>query len=396
MPVHCKACAYRTRQDSQQSRSGELLHGAKLGCHIGGTGFINLRATVDNVRVFDNPQREAIRNVKPLLANTRFPIAIFLVVLSSAVYCAEVSGTLRLESKIPLGAVRGRIDHLSLDLDRQRLYVAELGNQSIGVVDLKTRTVIRTFIGFSEPQGLGYVKATDNLYVANAGDGTVRILDAADGSELGHIAWGSDADNVRVDDISGRVYVGYGSGHLAVINAADRSKTADVPLKAHPEGFQLESGGQRIFVNVPDAHEIAILDRATNKQVASWATGHLQANFPLTIDSTHHRALAVFRSPATLGEFNSQTGMLVGESRTCGDADDLFVDVKRERLYVICGEGYIAVWLWQSGGYKTLEQIPTPAGARTALYVPELDRLFLAVRATSNTPAAIWVYSPTP
>src|SRR5882724_3340463 len=168
------------------------------------------------------------------------------------------SSPLRLEAKIPLGNVRGRIDHMSIDLARQRLFVAELGNDSVGVVDLKDRKVLRRISGLAEPQGVGYAPSSDTLYVASARDGSVRLFAGEDYREVSRIALGDDADNIRGDAVTNRVVIGYGSGALAVIDAGNRGKIADISLKAHPEGFQLGRDGSRIFVNVTSAREIAV------------------------------------------------------------------------------------------------------------------------------------------
>jgi DNA-binding beta-propeller fold protein YncE len=305
---------------------------------------------------------------------------------------AEVSG-LELEAKIPLGDVRGRIDHLAVDLGRQRLYVAELGNDSLGVVDIKERKTIRTLTGLREPQGIGYVASTDTLYVANAKDGSVRLFQGTDLTPAGQIALGDDADNVRVDDTGHRVFVGYGSGALAVIDTATRAKIADIALKGHPESFRLEPSGNRIFVNVPDDREIAVVDRATNKQTASWTTSGRLFNFPLAVDE-NGRVLVVFRLPARLAVFRSADGQPVAAVSTCGDSDDLFVDSKRHRVYVSCGEGFVDVFAVEGDNYTRIAHVATVSGARTSLFVPEIDRLFLAVRASGGTPASIWVFRP--
>src|SRR5215216_1101254 len=144
---------------------------------------------------------------------------------------------LELEAKIPLGDVKGRIDHLAFDPKRHRIFVAELGNGSVGVVDLNDRKVIHVISGLKEPQGVAYVPSTDTLYVANGGDGSVRLFKAGDYTAAGIIDLGEDADNVRVDTAGNRVFVGYGSGALAVIDPTSRSKIAEIPLNAHPESF---------------------------------------------------------------------------------------------------------------------------------------------------------------
>jgi YVTN family beta-propeller protein len=317
-----------------------------------------------------------------------------LLLLSANPLQAAEAAPLVLEAKIPLGTVRGRIDHLAFDTTRQYLYVAELGNDSVGVVDLKLNKVVRTLTGLHEPQGIGYVKSTDTLYVANAADGTVRLFRGADLAPVGEIALGQDADNVRVDDAAHRVYVGYGSGALGVIDTATRTKVADIPLKAHPESFQLERAGQRIFINVPDAREIAVVDRAANRVVANWTTDSLRANFPLALDGASRHVFAVFRDPARVGVFAEEDGGLVTSFETCGDSDDVFFDSKRRRLYVTCGEGFVDVFAEEAGAYRRMGHVGSSAGARTSLFVADLDRLLLAVRATATAPASIWVFRP--
>ena len=124
-----------------------------------------------------------------------------------------------LEQKIPLGKVGGRIDHLAINLERQRLFVAELGNNSVGIVDLHSGRLMRNLDGFRKPQGVAYVKSTDTLYVSNAGDGAVQLFQGPDFVPAGRIELGEDADNIRVDMKNDKVFVGYGSGALAVIDS---------------------------------------------------------------------------------------------------------------------------------------------------------------------------------
>jgi hypothetical protein len=126
---------------------------------------------------------------------------------------------LQLEAKIPLGSVHGRIDHMAIDLGRHRLFVAELGNDSVGVVDLDAHKVVHQLGGLKEPQGVGYLSESDTLFVANAGDGSVRLFQGPDYAPSGRIDLGDDADNIRADQATKRVIVGYGGGALAVIEA---------------------------------------------------------------------------------------------------------------------------------------------------------------------------------
>jgi YVTN family beta-propeller protein len=303
---------------------------------------------------------------------------------------------LQLEAKIALGNVRGRIDHMAVDLKRQRLFVAELGNDSVGIVDLANRKVISRISGLKEPQGVGYEPSTDTLYVANAGDGSVRLFEGDNYKSAGQIELGSDADNIRVDAAAKRVFVGYGSGGLAVIDPSTRSKVANISLTAHPESFQIDPDTSQVFVNVPDVRGITVVDRVSQKQIGKWPLADRGANFPMALDPARRQILVVFRAPAELGVFSMTDGKPIATIETCGDADDLFIDAKRARVYVSCGAGFVDVLEAKEASYRRIARIPTVSGARTSFFVPEMDRLIVAVRASSGEPAAIWIFRPMP
>jgi DNA-binding beta-propeller fold protein YncE len=316
--------------------------------------------------------------------------------VSEAVIQPAETAPLQLETKILLGDVRGRIDHMAVDLKRQRLFVAELGNDSVGIVDLQNRKLIRRISGLKEPQGVGYEPSTDLLYIANAGDGSVRLFEGNDYKSAGQIELGSDADNIRIDAATNRVIIGYGSGALAVIDPSTRGKVGDIAVKAHPEAFQIDPDTSQIFVNVPDGHGIAVVDRVSQKQIGKWPLANRGANFPMALDHIRREVLVIFRAPAQLGVFSVTAGKLVASAETCGDADDLFIDAKRGRVYVSCGAGFLDVFELRGEAYRRVARIPTIPGARTSLFVPEMDRLLVAVRATSGEPAAIWMFRPMP
>jgi DNA-binding beta-propeller fold protein YncE len=300
---------------------------------------------------------------------------------------------LQLEAKIPLGEVKGRIDHLTLDLRRGRLFVAELGNDTVGVVDLKQRRVVRRLSGFKEPQGLAWSAEADTLYVASGGDGTVRAFTGEALAIGATIDLGDDADNIRLGP-DGQVLVGFGSGALATLDARTLRRGADIRFPGHPEAFQLEKRGSRVFINVPDAREVVVLDRGRSEVSARW---HMDfgANYPMALDEVNARLFVVFRSPAMLGLFSTRDGGALGQFQTCADADDVFLDESRSAVYVICGAGRVEAFDSRTATFKKTGVFQSATGARTGLFSPELDRLFIAVRASGSEPAAIWVLRPT-
>ncbi len=317
--------------------------------------------------------------------------AALLAIYATAATPAE-NPPMQLETKIPLGNVAGRIDHFAYDAKRGHLFIAELGNNTVGVVDPAKRTVVHRITGLSEPQGVGFVEASDTVYVANGGDGSVHLYRGNDFAGRGRIALGSGADNIRYDAKDGRLLVGYGSGALSVIDPATSKPVASYALKAHPESFQIDGNSNRILVNLPEAHAIAVLERSTGKQLAQWPMKYA-ANFAMALDRDQPRLFSAFRKPAKLVGFATDTGQTVAEVDTCGDVDDLFIDARRQRIYVVCGEGFVDV-LDLRDKLRRLAHIPTIEGARTGLFVPELDRLFVAARARGNEPATLWVFQP--
>jgi DNA-binding beta-propeller fold protein YncE len=296
-----------------------------------------------------------------------------------------------LERTIPLAAGSGRIDHMALDSRRGRLFVAELGAGAVEAVDLASGKSIGHIGGLKEPQGVGYLADRDELVVASGGDGSVRFYRGADLSPLGTLELGDDADNVRID-AQGRVVVGYGSGALAVIDPASRGVLSRLALPAHPESFQLDR--DRAYVNLPDAGKIAVADLAKGQVVALWPNPAAKWNFPMALAKDSDALAVVYRLPAQLVVFAASTGKVDQRLETCSDADDVFFDTSRQRIYVSCGSGAVDVFERLATGYTQAARVPTREGARTALFSPGLDRLFVAARAGVTAPAAILVYRP--
>jgi hypothetical protein len=310
---------------------------------------------------------------------------------TSAAGAAAPPAPLALERTIPLAGVSGRIDHMAIDAKGRRLFVAELENGSVEAVDLSSGKSLGRINGLREPQGLGYLPASDEIVVATGGDGMVRFYRASDLALRGTIKLGEDADDVRVDARTGRVLVGYGKA-LAVIDPAARAVVHSIPLPAHPEGF--EPLGDRAFVNLPGAGAVAVLDIASGREVARWPNPGPQFNFPMAVDGAADRVAAVYRLPAKLVLFNGHSGRVEQALDACGDADDLYFDAGRGRLYVTCGGGAVDVFRKAPSGYAHEARIPTRGGARTGLFSPRLDRLYVAARAGAGGPSAILVYRP--
>jgi len=301
---------------------------------------------------------------------------------------------LRLIQTIPLPGVKGRMDHLTLDATGQRLWLAALENNSVEVIDLGAGKRIQSIDGPKEPQGVCLVLS--RVVVAGGEDGIVRFFDYSM-KQAASLKGMDDADNVRYDPREKRLYVGYGKGALGVIDAQKSTKLSDIPLDGHPESFQLEQHGRRIFVNVPTAGEIAVIDRTKGAVIAKWPVKDAKANFPMALDETNRRLFIGCRQPARMLVLDTQSGKTVAKLDCCGDVDDLFYDAAHNRVYLCGGEGCISVFEQiDADHYKPIAKVATAPGARTCLFVAETNRLYLAVPHRGGQEAQVRVYQVQP
>ena len=320
---------------------------------------------------------------------------LFLIaaVAIAALQSRSAQEPLILVRSIDLPRVEGRIDHLAFDAAGQRLFVAALGNNTVEVLDLKSNSHIKSVPGFREPQGIAVLPDPKLVAVANGQGEGVQFIDAGDYHPAGAVRLGEDSDNVRYDPATGRLFVGFGAGALASISPADGKVLGEAKLSGHPESFQLERSGPRVFVNVPTADQIAVVDRAVMKVIATWPVVGAKSNFPMALDEANHRLFVGCRRPARVLMYDATTGKESGSFEIVGDTDDLFYDAALKRLYVSGGEGYLDVFQ-EEGAYRfaRIAHIATAAGARTSLWVPEQARLYLAVPHRGSQKAEIRIY----
>jgi len=304
---------------------------------------------------------------------------------------------LRIVQAIPLPSVIGRIDHFSVDTKRKWVIGSALGNNTVEIVDAFAGRVVRTIPGLAEPQGVLFVGGDINkLFVANAEDGKVRIYDGKTFNLIDTIDFKENTDNLRYDPAIKRVYVGYGedeSSAIGVVDAATNKRLDDAgKLDGHPESFQLETKGPRIFVNIASKEKVSVLDRNT-KAVTDWKLPGLKANFPMAIDEANQRLFIGTRKPARLVVINTTNGTITANLPCAGDMDDLYYDTGRKRVYIPGGEGFISVFQQSDPDhYQAMAKIPSAIGARTGLWYEKRDRLYLAVPSRANQGAELWVY----
>ena len=286
----------------------------------------------------------------------------------------------------------------------QRLFAAAIDNHTIEVIDLQAGRQIHTIANLDAPQGAFYDASTNRLFVSSGGDGTVKIFDGTTFQLQQTVKLASDADNVRYDAHSNRVVVGYGgekflggkavrgqgNGALAFLDSTGKT-TQEIPVGGHPESFQLEKSGTRVFVNDPDHKEIEVADVVKGTVLAHWPVSCAD-NFPMTLDEAHHRLFVGCRIPGRLVVFDTESGKAVVSLET-GSSDDIFYDASKLRIYVISRDGFIEAFQQQDADhYGKLARHPIAPGSGTGFFVPDWGKLFVSARRQGEQTAEILVY----
>ena len=308
-------------------------------------------------------------------------LSLWLAIGSAVLPCAaraQSSEPLRLVRTIALPDLPGRIDHLSVDVQGHRIFLAALEKNTIEVVDLRAGIVSRSLAGFAKPQGVLYLAARHRLFVASGKNGAVSAFDGAalvpaQGAtvSLGADAIGYDAKRDEIYIGSGGGDAGKGRGDLTIFDAATLRRVAALTTDAHAGGSVAEAQGRRMFVLVPEKGEVVVLDSTTHGVFATWTVPGIDKDVALALDERRHRLFLGVRTPPSIVVLNSDSGAVVATVPTAATLDGLSFDAATRRIYTTGGEGFLDVTRQiDADHYRRIARIPTGPVARTSLFVP--------------------------
>lgn len=301
---------------------------------------------------------------------------------------------------IPMPAVEGRIDHITVDPESGRIFAAVYGNDTVEVLDVhRAREMAVIHGGLGEPQGVAFLPDANRIAVTSDIGGTVSFFDATNYSRIGSVSFADDADQIRYDSSAHRLYVGYGDDAESAIGIIDTETWQKLPqtyrLDAHPESFQVDEAGHRIFVNVASKGEVQVIHLDTSK-IDTWKLPGAWENFPIALDLKDHRIFVAARRPARMMVLDSDTGNLIASLPGADDTDDMWYDATRHRIYEPSGEGFIFVYQQVTPDiYDRVAKIPTAIGARTSAYFGQVGKhnsLYVAVPPRANRGAEMWLF----
>jgi len=295
---------------------------------------------------------------------------------------------------ISLTGVKGRIDHMAVNLKDRIVYIAALGNNTLEAVSLRNGKVLHSITGLDEPQGVCYIPQTREIFVANGGSGDCYFYNSDNYEKVATVHLSSDADDVRYDSTAGKIYVAYGSGDIAIIDAKDHAEVGSIELPSHPEAFEIDKRKNLLYVNLPKTGAIGVVDINKLKLIGEWNKNYRQENFPMAIDTEGNKVFIGYRHPATLVVVDTKTGKRIAAEELTNDSDDLFYDARNNRVYASCGGGYIDIFQSQGGDhYKEIASVGTRNGARTSLLIPQLNLFVVCEPAYLNREADLVVYT---
>ena len=338
----------------------------------------------------------------------RFWAVVFCFVGGAALAGSQegVKQPLRLVQTISIPNVKGRLDHMEVDVQGKRLFLAGLENGTFEVVDLRAGKWTRSIPGFKKPQGVLYVPKLNKLFLASGDDGMVRVFRGDTLQLLDSIELEPGPNRIVYEPNSKLVYVGYGGkdagkdyGEVGIIDAKNDKHIGDIKVTAHPSELLLNKSGTTLFVFTSIANQLQVVDIIKREVLSSWPISS-QRPGDAALDESNSRLFIGTRTPAEMIVMNSKSGKEVAHFPTVEGQDGVYFDGLRKRVYVSGGRelpnGFVYVYQQEGADqYETIGKIPTRAGAGTSFWSPELNRYYVAAPANNKEDAAILVYAPT-
>jgi len=332
---------------------------------------------------------------------------IFLGATASSTH-AQGTGPLRLVQAIPMPNVKGRMDHLGVDIKGKRLFAAALDNNTVEVIDLKAGKRVFSIPGQSKPQGIFYSTDFKRLFVANGIDGICKIYTGDKFTLIDNLSLGTNPNHVGYDPAAKYLYVGIGipnseAGALAILDTHSNKHIGDIKTDARPGGVKIEKSGPRIFVTLRGLPKVGVVDRTKREEITTWPVG---APFitSLAFDETHHRLFGGTRNPLLL-VFDTESGKQITQLEGVAGIDDTWYDAARKRIYASGGReseagkppGFVYVYQQRDADYyELIAKVPTRPNSQTSIWVPQLNRYYVSASSNDTQDAAILVFEPQP
>lgn len=292
-----------------------------------------------------------------------------------------------LQGRTKLPTYSGDFDHFAVDLKGNRLFLAAEDHGTLEVFDLKSVKHLKSVTGFETPHSIFLIPQIHKILVTDS-SATIKLLDDQTLAPAGTITLHPGADSIGYDSASGHLFIVTGGkdvkmkeSWLEEIDPVTSKKIGETHFDAdHVESMAVEQHGSHIYINVTDKNELDVIDKGTHQITARWPIHEAEQNALAQLDEVTHRLFIVARKPGKCIVLNTATGASMASFEAPGHVDAEIFDEPNHRVYAPGGDGYIAVYAEKDAEhFVELAQVPSAAGAKTAILVPELRRLYVAV-----------------
>lgn len=334
-------------------------------------------------------------------------VTVSAVILAFAIgVFAEEKSPLKLLQSTPLPQLHdGDFDHLTPDVEGNRLFVTAEENSKVLIFDLKTNKLIHTIDDVKAPHSLLYRADLKKLFVVDSDLGEVKVYETESYKPIGRIKVREGADASGYDPSSKLLYVVNGgkdakmpNAYISVIDVATGKTEADIKIDSNDvEGVIFERSGPRMFVNVRGKNAVEVYDRNNRSLIATWSIAEAGKNpTSMAFDENARRLFLGTRVPGKLVVLDSDSGKIVTGYPAAAMVDDMAYDGGGKRIY-FAGTEFLDVFHEQDADhYDRIGHIPTSFRAKTGVLVPELKRYYLAVPHHEKQTAELRVYEVLP
>lgn len=300
---------------------------------------------------------------------------VFMIAILIGGQQASAAPPLTLVQTISLKGVEGKLDHLAVDSDGARLFVANKANNTLDIVDLKTGRLVQQIADQTKVSGVAYAADLDMIYVGNGG-GTCNGFDGKD-YRLVFSTPAPDADNVHYHSGTRQVYVGQGS-RMAVLNAKTGEVATRIELPGDVHGFRIDKKAGKIYAVLTKESLVAVIDVATHQVTARFPLTKSDAGSPIAQDSARGQLfVGCPKKQPMLVVFDIKSGQEVATLDLPAGVDDVYFDAKRNRVYASCSDGVLTVIERDGDQFKVVASLETPKNSRTCVW--SKGKLYLAV-----------------
>ena len=299
---------------------------------------------------------------------------------------AQEKAPLKLVKATPMPGFTGDFDHFGVDVKGNRLFLAAEEHKSVEVFDLQTGERVHSIEGFSQPLMMVFLPDTDQLLVTDGGDSSVRLVDCKNYKIVKSIKLGEGVDHAVLNPVDGYYYVESGGGSngpthvLSIIDAKSFKQVGDIaglPGSSN-EGMVIDRAGKKLYVNLTGTDEVGVIDLKTRQFVAKWPLPDAHVAHAIFLDEPNHRVFVATRQPARFIVLNGDSGKVVASLPCVGVNSDMSFDVARKRIYVTGSETASVFEQRDPDHYVHVAEIPTAFRAKSSVFVPDLNRLYIA------------------